>query len=569
MIDVSKQLIQLPGNGSLPKTPTGIVGFDAITFGGLPAGRPSLVCGRAGSGKTLFAMTFLVNGAVRFDQPGVFMSFEETSEDLARNVASLGYDLSALVAANKLAMDYVRIERSEIEETGEYDLEGLFVRLGYAIQSVGAKRVVLDTLEALFAGLQNTAILRAELRRLFAWLKAQGVTAVITAERGDGALTRHGLEEYVSDCVILLDNRVQNQISTRRLRVVKYRGSAHGSDEVPFLIDMTGISVLPLISAGLDHQAPNERVPTGVAGLDDMLGGGGFYRGSSILVSGAAGTGKSSLVAHFANAACRRGERCLYFAYEESPQQIVRNMRSIGIDLAPWIEGGLLRLEAARPSLYGLETHLSRVQRDIDLFQPASVIIDPFTSLRGEWTDLHAMLLRMVDLIKAQGITALMTSLVTGEDRVNNTDQGISSLMDTWLSLTNLEFNGERNRGLYVLKSRGMKHSNQIREFILTEEGIRLVDAYIGPAGVLTGSARLAQEAAESWDARQHEQELDRKRRESSHRRRTIEHQIAGLQVALEGEDEELSRLLEHEAARKQDWKADRTTMAVQRRVAP
>lgn len=567
-MDAREQLTSpcAPG-GSLAKMPTGIHGFDAITFGGLPAGRPSLVCGRAGSGKTLFAMTFLVNGAVRFDQPGVFMSFEETSQDLAENVASLGYDLSALVAAGKLATDYVRIERSEIEETGEYNLDGLFVRLGYAIQSVGAKRVVLDTLEALFAGLQNTGIMRAELRRLFGWLKEQGVTAVITAEQGDGGLTRHGLEEYVSDCVILLDNRIQNQISTRRLRVVKYRGSAHGSDEVPFLIDTAGISVLPVTSAGLDHQALDERVPTGVAGLDAMLGGGGFYRGSSVLVSGMAGTGKSSLAAHFADAACRRGERCLYFAYEESPQQILRNMRSIGIDLAPWVEGGLLRLEAARPSLYGLETHLSRVQRDIDLFQPASVVIDPFSSLRGDRADLQAMLLRMVDLVKARGITALMTSLVTAEDRVNNTDQGISSLMDTWLSLTNIEFNGERNRGLYVLKSRGMKHSNQIREFILTDEGIRLVEAYLGPAGVLTGSARLAQEAAENWDARQHEQDLDCRRREIANRGRAIERQIADLQAMLEGENEELARLVEQEAAREQGWAADRRAMAIRRKV--
>jgi circadian clock protein KaiC len=553
----------------LAKTPTGIGGFDAITLGGLPAGRPSLVCGRAGSGKTLFAMTFLVNGAVRFDEPGVFMSFEETSGDLAQNVASLGYDLSTLVATKKLAMDYVRIERSEIEETGEYNLDGLFVRLGYAIQSIGAKRVVLDTLEALFAGLQNTGILRAELRRLFGWLKEQGVTAVITAEQGDGALTRHGLEEYVSDCVILLDNRVQSQISTRRLRVVKYRGSAHGSDECPFLIDAAGISVLPLTSAGLDHQARDERVPTGVAGLDAMLGGGGFYRGSSVLVSGMAGTGKSSLAAHFADAACRRGERCLYFAYEESPQQIVRNMRSIGIDLAPWLEGGLLRLEAARPSLYGLESHLSRVQRDIDLFQPASVIIDPISSLQGDWVDLHAVLLRMVDLVKARGITSLMTSLVAGDDRVNSTDQGISSLMDTWLSLTNIELNGERNRGLYVLKSRGMKHSNQIREFMLTDEGIRLVEAYLGPAGMLTGSARLAQEAVEKSAARRREQDLDRKRREIADRRRTIEREMSDLQVTLAGADDDLAMLLEQEATRDQGQVADRMAMAIQRKVQP
>jgi circadian clock protein KaiC len=547
----------------LAKTPTGIRGFDDITLGGLPAGRPSLVCGRAGSGKTLFAMTFLVKGAVEFDEPGVFMSFEETGTDLTQNVASLGFDVAGLVAANRLVIDYVRVERSEIEETGDYDLEGLFVRLGYAIRSVGATRVVLDTLEALFGGLQNTAILRAELRRLFGWLKAQGVTALITAEQGSGsqgsgALSRHGLEEYVSDCVILLDNRVQNQLSTRRLRVVKYRGSAHGADEYPFLIDANGISVLPVTSAGLDHQALDERVPTGVAGLDAMLGGGGFYRGSSVLLSGAAGTGKTSLAAHFVDAACRRGERCLFFAYEESPAQIVRNMRSIGIDLAPWVGRGLLRFEAARPSLFGLEMHLARIQHDIDQFRPDAVVIDPFSSLRGDAVELHAMLLRVVDMLKTRGITALMTNLVTGEERVNDTNQGISSLMDTWLSLTNIEMNGERNRGLYVLKSRGMSHSNQIREFLLTGEGIRLVDAYIGPAGVLTGSARLAQEAAERRAALLHAQELDRQRREIARR-------IADLQLALAGEEGNLARLAEQEAARKQDQAEERVAMAIQR----
>lgn len=550
----------------LAKTPTGIRGFDDITFGGLPAGRPSLVCGCAGSGKTLFAMTFLVKGAVEFNQPGVFVSFEETAEDLARNVASLGFDVAGLVAGKKLAMDFVRIERSEIEETGDYDLEGLFVRLGYAIRSVGATRVVLDTLEALFGGLKNTAVLRAELRRLFGWLKAQGVTALITAEQGDGALSRQGLEEYVSDCVILLDNRVQNQLSTRRLRVVKYRGSLHGADEYPFLIDADGISVLPVTSAGLDHPAFDEMVPTGVAGLDEMLGGGGFYRGSSVLVSGTAGTGKTSLAAHFVDAACRRGERCSYFAYEESPRQIVRNMRSVGVNLAPWVECGLLRFEAARPSLYGLEMHLARIQRDIDRFRPAVVVMDPFSSLRGDAVELQAMLLRVVDMLKTCGITALMTNLVAGEEQVNHADRGISSLMDTWLSLTNLELNGERNRGLYVLKSRGMDHSNQIREFLLTGNGIRLVDACLGPAGVLTGSARLAQEAAEAQAAGQHAQELDRQRREIARRRAMIERQISDLQVALAGEDDDLARLLEQETAHEQDQMAGRTAMAIQRR---
>ena len=533
------------------KAPTGIVGFDAITFGGLPKGRPSLLCGRAGCGKTLFAMTFLVEGISAFNEPGVFMSFEETGEDLAQNIASLGHDLSALAAAGKLVMDYVRIERGEFEEAGEYDLEGLFVRLGYAIRTVGAKRIVLDTLEALFSGLQNMAVLRSELRRLFGWLKEQGVTAVITAERGESGLTRHGLEEYVSDCVILLDNRVHDGVTTRRLRVVKYRGSAHGTNEYPFLIDEQGISVLPVTSAGLEHETSDERVSTGVAGLDAMLGAGGFYQGSSILISGAAGTGKTSLVSHFAEAACRRGERCLYFAYEESPQQIVRNMRSIGIDLAPWVEAGLLRFEAARPSLYGLEMHLARMQRDIDAARPSAVILDPISALRGDPADVHPTLLRMIDLLKSRGITAIMTTLATGNDVVDMTGQGMSSLMDTWLSVVNLESNGERNRGLYVLKSRGMSHSNQVREFQMTSAGVQLVDAYIGPAGVLIGSARLAQEAKERRERQRRAQDIERKRRE-----------LARKRDALDAEEDELRQTGAENAANEVAAQADRAALA-------
>ena len=536
------------------KAPTGIVGFDAITFGGLPKGRPSLLCGRAGCGKTLFAMTFLVEGITAFNEPGVFMSFEETGEDLAQNIASLGHDLSALAAARKLVMDYVRIERGEFEEAGEYDLEGLFVRLGYAIRTVGAKRVVLDTLEALFSGLQNMAVLRSELRRLFGWLKEQGVTAVITAERGESGLTRHGLEEYVSDCVILLDNRVHDGVTTRRLRVVKYRGSAHGTNEYPFLIDEQGISVLPVTSAGLEHETSDERVSTGVAGLDAMLGAGGFYQGSSILISGAAGTGKTSLVSHFAEAACRRGERCLYFAYEESPQQIVRNMRSIGIDLAPWVEAGLLRFEAARPSLYGLEMHLARMQRDIDAARPSAVILDPISALRGDPADVHPTLLRMIDLLKSRGITAIMTNLATGNDVVDMTGQGMSSLMDTWLSVVNLESNGERNRGLYVLKSRGMSHSNQVREFQMTSAGVQLVDAYIGPAGVLIGSARLAQEAKECRERQRRALDIERKRRE-----------LARKRDALDAEEDELRQTGAENAANEVAAQADRAALAAGR----
>src|ERR1700729_3198681 len=420
---------------ALAKARTGISGLDEVTFGGLPAGRPTLICGGPGCGKTLLATTFLVNGAVMFNEPGVFVSFEETSDDLIKNVASLGYDLGALVAEKKIAIDFVRVERSEIEETGEYDLEGLFVRLDYAIKSVGAKRVVLDTLEMLFAGLGDTQILRAEIRRLFAWLKQRDVTAIITAEQGEGALTRYGIEEYVSDCVLLLDNRVSNQITTRRLRVVKYRGSAHGTNEYPFLIDRGGISVLPITSAGLEHAASNEVISTGIPGLNQMLGAGGFYTGTSILVSGTAGTGKTSLASHFVEAVCARGERCLYFAFEESPAQIIRNMRSIGLDLQPRVDAGLLRFEAARPSLFGLEMHLARMYREIEEFEPAAVVLDPISALRGESGDVHSMLLRVIDLLKSRGITAFLTDLINVQGQLYTEDGGMSSLMDTWLSL--------------------------------------------------------------------------------------------------------------------------------------
>jgi len=479
----------------LPKAPTGISGFDDVTFGGLPVGRPSLVCGGAGCGKTLFAVTFLVNGATQFGEPGVFMSFEERAEDLSANVASLGYNLDGLVAEGKLAIDHVRVERAEIEETGEYDLEGLFIRLGYAVDNIGAKRVVLDTIETLFAGLSDAAILRAELRRLFGWLKDRGLTTVITGERGDGGLTRQGLEEYVSDCVILLDNRVEDQVTTRRLRVVKYRGSAHGTNEYPFLIDEDGISVLPVTSADLDYGTSDAIVPTGIAGLDAMLGPGGFFRGSSVLVSGVAGTGKTTVSSHIVDAACSRGERVMSFVFEESGAQICRNARSVGLDLARHVEGGLLRFEAARPTLYGLETHLARMHRDIERFKPSLVVIDPISALKGPPTELQATLLRMVDMLKARGITAVFTTLRTDGGFDERGDLGLSSLMDAWIKLLDVEANGERTRTLYVIKARGMSHSNQVREFQMSAAGVRLVDAYVGSAGVLTGTARLVQEA--------------------------------------------------------------------------
>jgi circadian clock protein KaiC len=462
----------------IQKTATGIQGLDEVTGGGLPAGRPTLVCGSAGCGKTLLAIEFLVRGATQFNEPGVFMAFEETASELAENVSSLGFDLEALVAGKKLLVDHVRVERNEIEETGEYDLEGLFVRLGFAIDSVGAKRVVLDTLESLFSGLSNDAILRSELRRLFRWLKDRGVSSIITAERGDEALTRHGLEEYVSDCVILLDHRVTEQLSTRRLRIVKYRGSVHGTNEFPFLIDEQGISVLPITSAKLEHEAPSERISTGVGQLDGMLSSKGYYRGASVLISGTAGTGKTSVAAHFAAACCTRGERCLYFAFEESPKQLVRNMRSIGLDLQPWIDKKLLQVHSARPSLHGLEMHLAVVHKAIRDFQPKGVVIDPISNFiaAGSANDSKSMLTRLVDFLKSRQITAVFTSLVGGTIALEESDVGISSIIDTWLLVRDVEVNGERIRGLYLLKSRGMSHSNRIREFKLTDHGIELAE---------------------------------------------------------------------------------------------
>jgi len=553
----------------LPKSPTGIEGFDQITTGGLPTGRPTLVCGSAGCGKTLFAMSFLVNGATKFDEPGVFMSFEESNDELAQNVASLGYDLPALIEKKKIVLDHVRVERSEIEETGDYDLEGLFVRLGFAIDSIGARRVVLDTIESLFSGLSNQSILRAELRRLFRWLKDKGVTAVITGERGEGSLTRQGLEEYVSDAVILLDHRVVEQVSTRRLRIVKYRGSSHGTNEYPFLIDEDGMAVLPVTSMGLAHGASTERASTGVARLDTMLGGQGYFRGSTILVSGTAGAGKSSLGAHFVDAACQRGERCLVFLFEESPQQVVRNMRSLGLDLQPWIDRGLLEYHASRPALHGLEMHLSLMYRAIERVRPTIVVLDPVSSLLSVAAtgDVRATLTRLIDHLKTQGITALMTSLSHGKTELERTDAEISSIVDTWLLLVTLESSGERNRGLYVLKSRGMGHSNQIREFLLTDHGIELVDVYAGTGGVLTGSARLTQEAKERAAETAQQQEIDRKERTLARLRTALEAELASLRAKFEAEQADLATGIEEERARIARLRDDQQSIAESRQA--
>jgi circadian clock protein KaiC len=531
--------------GQLPKCPTGIQGLDEITGGGLPRGRPTLVCGSAGCGKTLFAAEFLVRGAVQFGEPGVFMSFEETAGELKSNVASLGFDLAGLVRRKRILLEHVHIERSEIHETGEYDLEGLFVRLNHAIDSIGAKRVVLDTLEALFAGLPNEAILRAELRRLFRWLKDKGVTAVITAERGREQLTRHGLEEYVSDCVILLDHRIHDQIATRHLRVVKYRGALHGTNEFPFLIGDEGLSVLPITSLGLTHKVSNERVSTGIPRLDAMLSGRGFYRGSSILLTGTPGTGKTIVSACFAQAAARRGERVLFFSFEESPNQIIRNMRSIGLHLEPLVQRGLLRFHAARPTLYGLEMHLATMFKEIAEFQPQVVIVDPITSLMVAGTDSETkgMVTRLIDYLKGGQVTSLFTSLTHGGHSLQQSEIAMSSLMDSWLLFQDSEGNGERNRVLYVIKARGMAHSNQVREFLISNRGVDLVDAYIGPSGVLTGSARAAQTAREKAEMLAGQQEAARRKRELVRKRAALERQIGGLRSEHEASADELRRI--------------------------
>jgi circadian clock protein KaiC len=529
---------------SIPKTLTGITGLDEITGGGLPSGRPTLVCGAAGSGKTLLSLEFIIRGAIEFGEPGVFIAFEEKPEELAMNVKSLGLDLIKLQEEQLVKIDHVHIDRSEIEETGEYDLNGLFIRLGYSIDSIGAKRVVLDTIENLFSGLKNQGILRAELRRLFGWLKEKGVTAVITGEKGEGTLTREGLEEYVSDCVILLEHRIENKISTRLMRIVKYRGSIHGTNEYPFLIDEDGMSVLPVTSLLLQHEVSTQRITSGIPALDKMLGGKGFFRGSSILVSGTAGTGKTSIAACFAHETCKRKERCIYFAFEESPQQIIRNMLSIGVDLKTDMDRGLLEMHASRPTLYGLEMHLVDIHKKIKKFKPRTVILDPITNLItvGTVSEVKSMLIRLIDFLQEEQITVLFTALSLNTIVNEQTDEGVSSLVDAWLLVRDIESNGERNRGMYIMKSRGMKHSNQVREFVITDDGLDLVDVYLGPDGVLTGSAREAQQLSEVTSVALRKHALGRKDIEIQRKRRVLEAKIASLQEEFESVQDELNK---------------------------
>ncbi|MEQ8674194.1 MAG: circadian clock protein KaiC [Aggregatilineales bacterium] len=556
-------------NLELPKAPTGIIGLDDITNGGLPRGRPTLVCGSVGCGKTLFGMEFLVHGITQYDEPGVFVAFEETSGELTQNASSLGFALADLIDQNKLAIDHISIDRTDFEQTGDYDLDGLFIRLEYAIQKVNAKRIVLDTIEVLFSALDNTDILRAELRRLFRWLKDKGVTAVITAERGDGMLTRQGIEEYVSDCVILLENRVENRLSTRLLRIVKYRGTAHGTDEYPFLIDDSGFSVLPITSVNLDYKISDERISSGIPRLDTMLGDRGFFRGSTILVSGPTGTGKTTIASHFLDAACQRGERCLYFSFEEPAAQIIRNMSSVGLDLQAWVEANLLRFETVRPTGYSLEMHLAILHKHIQAFDPQIVVIDPVTSFEaiGSKADSRTLLTRLIDFLKERGTTGFLTSLTTAGETSEQTEVDISSLIDTWLLVRTVESSGERNRLMYVLKSRGMSHSNQISEYEITEEGINLIDAYLGKSGVLTGSARLAQAASEQEEERERKQTIELKQLQLERKRAAIQAQIAALQAELDVESAETQLRLDQEARRTVASQNYTASMARKRKV--
>lgn len=554
---------------SLQKAPTGIRGLDEISGGGLPRGRTTIVCGGPGCGKTMLGLEFLVRGIEEFGEPGVLLAFEETPEEMTRNVASLGFDLQALSHKKKLFLDYLRIEPSEIHETGDYDLEGLFLRLQHAVDSVGAKRVVLDTLEALFSGFSNMAILRAELRRLFRWLKDRELTTVVTAEQGSGTLTRHGLEEYVSDCVILLDHRIQEQISTRRLRIVKYRGSSHGADEYPFLIDESGLSVLPVTSVTLNHKVSTERVSTGIPDLDAMMQGKGYYRGSSVLVSGTAGSGKTTLACHFAEASCSRGERCLYVGFEESTNQVFRNAASVGIDLNRYVKKGLLFHQAWRPTQYGMEMHLLRIHKLIDTLRPEAIILDPITNLVGTSTqrDVRSMLMRLVDFLKEKGITAFLTSLTRGGDHLEATEEQISSLIDTWILLRDIEQSGERNRCLYLLKSRGMAHSNQLREFVITHKGIKLLPAYIGSGQVYTGSARLAQESKDAGEALLRKQTIQRKQYELRAKRRELEGRIENMRAKYEAEEQQMELLIQQAQNVEHRLELDETEMASSRRT--
>jgi len=570
MRKVQRKSVKARTLSPLKKALTGIEGLDTVTDGGFPRGRATLICGGPGCGKTLFGLQFIING-IALGEPGVVISFEETADDLTKNVASLGVDLDKLVRSKKLAIDHVHIDRSEILETGGFDLAGLFVRIAQAVSSVGAKRILLDTVEVLFSGFSNQGLLRAELERLFRWLKDHGLTAVITGERGEAALTRHGLEEYISDCVLSLDHRVTDQVTTRRVRVVKYRGSTHGTNEYPFLIGERGISVLPITGVGLDYQVSESRVRTGAPALDEMLGGKGYFRGSSVLISGTAGTGKSSLAASFAVATCARGEKCLYFALEEPATQVVRNMKSIGLDLQPLVDQGLLSIVAARPTLVGLEQHLVAMHVAVERVKPKALVVDPISSLvsGGNAHEVKSMLVRLFDYLKRKGITGLFTYLSAARG-LEETDLDVSSLTDSWIELRDVDRSGERNRALYILKSRGMAHSNQVRELLITNHGLELVDAVVGPQGVIVGSARVAQLAEDQRAARNRQQSAALRQRELERKRRVVNAQIEALRAELSASEEELRREVddserEDSAAREQQLRMRQTKLGARR----
>ncbi len=481
----------LHNHNQLHKCPTGIKGFDQITEGGIPQNRTTLLCGRAGTGKTLWGLDFLVKGATTYKEPGVFLSFEETEEELYKDVASIHLDLKGLVSQKKIQLEHVVLERRDIQAS-DFNLEGILIRLEHAIASIGAKRVVIDSIESLFAGLTDVGILRLEIKRLFRWLKDKHVTTIITGEPGPDSYTRHGLEEYISDCIVFLDNRVNEQLSIRRIRIIKYRGSNHGTNEYPFVIDKDGLSVIPITSAGLDQPGTNKRISTGIPSLDKLFQGGGYTQGSTILASGTAGTGKSSLATAFAVERCKRGERCLFLSYEESSGQLIQNMSSIGFQLAPFVKKGLLKIVSTRPSFFGLEMHLLDLYKLIAEFKPQSVVIDPLTSLiaEGSQREIQSMVTRMIDLLKSKGITGFFTSLVSSTaQNYTSGEVGVSSLIDTWIVVRELEEDAgkRRLRGIYIVKSRGMGHSSDVHKLILSDDGIDLA-----PMDIVRGSNQEA-----------------------------------------------------------------------------
>jgi circadian clock protein KaiC len=558
-----------PSRVQLPKSPTGIDGFDEITGGGLPTGRPSLVCGPPGTGKSIFAMQFLVNGVTRYGEPGVFLTFEESREELVANVRSFGFGVDRLEREGRLLVDALPLEPQTVE-TGEFDLEALIVRLAWAVDQVGAKRVAVDNVEALFTAFSRPALVRAEVRRLFRWLKDHELTAVITGERGEDMVTRHGMQEYLSDCVVVLDHRIVQDVATRRMRVLKYRGAMHGRNEYPFLIGADGLEVLPITSIGLRQPVSSDRISTGVVGLDEMLGGEGVFRGSGVLISGTSGTGKTTIASCFADAACRRGEVVLYFSFEESQAEIERNLASVGLDMAHWVERGLLHFHCERPTTRGLEDHLALMQQLTRELAPTLVVIDPVSSLaRGASPfDVSSMLLRQIYYLKATGITAVMTVL-NEETGLQQPIQSISSLVDTWLHVDIMESFEERNRGLYVRKARGMAHSNQIREFLLSDQGVSLVPVFVGVHGVLTGSARVAAESSERATALELTEESEDLASALERRREAVESHVAEMRADFAAEESLTRRLIETSEQRREAVRLDRLEQARRRTVKP